>query len=141
MDIKRKREISRKWYNKIKNDPIYREKQNVRRRKYYLSHIKEEKAQAIIRRHSRRLVGDLTKELVQILYEDNIKFFGTLTCVYCNNPIPFGRDTIDHRIPVSRGGLTVYSNLVICCEHCNKSKGTKTWNEFFWKEEEVSFAD
>ena len=141
MDIKRKREIAKKWYDKVKNDPIYRKKQNVRRKKYYLSHTEEEKIRAIIRRHSRRLAGELTVELVQRIYEDNIKFFGTLTCVYCNKSMEFGDDSIDHRIPISRGGLTVYSNLVVCCMHCNKSKGSQTWKEFFWKEKEGSFAN
>jgi len=34
--------------------------------------------------------------------------------------------TIDHVVPVCRGGPNTLENLVVCCVSCNSSKGTKT---------------
>ena len=113
--FEKRRVVVKRYYQKHKDEPNFREK------------IK-------LSNHSRYLAGILTKELLQKVYEDNIKFFGTLTCVYCQKPIPFGKDIVEHRIPVSKGGLTVYANLVISCKSCNSAKGDKTWKEFFWKE-------
>lgn len=48
-------------------------------------------------------------------------------CVYC------GRRqkalTIDHVIPVSRGGKTDFDNCVACCKSCNNYKGARTPGE------------
>ena len=33
--------------------------------------------------------------------------------------------TVDHRIPLSDGGLTVTSNLWVLCRRCNSSKGNQ----------------
>lgn len=48
-------------------------------------------------------------------------------CQYCQNSF----DTIDHVIPLTRGGDNMLNNLVPCCRSCNSSKGTKTLAE--WK--------
>ena len=45
-------------------------------------------------------------------------------CHYCKQPIQ-GAWTTDHIIPISRGGTSTYSNLVVACWDCNKSKGVK----------------
>ncbi len=49
-------------------------------------------------------------------------FFRDRMCLEC-----FTRDnlTIDHIIPVSRGGKSVYENLQILCGPCNSSKGNR----------------
>jgi len=33
---------------------------------------------------------------------------------------------LDHIIPISKGGQNTVENLVLCCRHCNLSKGAKT---------------
>ncbi len=68
--------------------------------------------------------------IFQAVYENNIKEFETLSCIYCFSSIPFGEDTIDHLTPVSRQGKSNYENLVIACKVCNSMKGTKTYEEF-----------
>jgi len=50
------------------------------------------------------------------------------TCVYCGSRKKL---TIDHVVPVSKGGRHIDSNLVTCCNSCNLSKGDKTLDE--WK--------
>jgi 5-methylcytosine-specific restriction endonuclease McrA len=74
--------------------------------------------------------GPLTIKIIQMVYEDNIKKYGTLTCIYCLLPIVFGKDTLEHKHPLSRGGTNEYSNLAIACRSCNSSKRDKTIEEF-----------
>lgn len=50
------------------------------------------------------------------------------TCQYCS--VRGGRLECDHIIPVSRGGLTLESNLVTACFTCNRSKRNKTLEEW-----------
>ena len=71
----------------------------------------------------RRAVGFITKDTIQRIYEDNIKQCGTLTCYLCGNPIKFGDDSIDHKIPISKGGNNDYCNLRVTHIICNKKKG------------------
>ena len=49
-----------------------------------------------------------------------------LVCVYCAGPF----DTIDHVIPLNRGGDNMKSNLVPACRSCNSSKGQKLLSEW-----------
>ena len=41
-----------------------------------------------------------------------------------------GEITLDHAIPVARGGRHAVGNLLPLCRSCNSAKGTKTWVEF-----------
>ena len=53
-----------------------------------------------------------------VLMRDNF------TCQYCNDrPKEL---TIDHVVPKTSGGLTVWTNVVACCKRCNSAKGDKT---------------
>ncbi len=78
----------------------------------------------------RKLVGKIDAGTIQLVYEDNIKQYGTLTCYLCLNTIKFGFDTIDHKIPLSRGGNHEYNNLEIACRNCNCKKNAKTVEEY-----------
>lgn len=52
------------------------------------------------------------------------------TCQYCGKSIRLAKDrSVDHIIPRSRGGKTVWSNVVLCCKKCNLKKGNKTLPE------------
>lgn len=44
-------------------------------------------------------------------------------CQYCFKELTPGKCTIDHVVPVSRGGRTVWHNVVTACQACNTSKG------------------
>jgi len=78
----------------------------------------------------------LTIKTIQLIYEDNIKKYGTLTCYLCMKSIPFGKDQLEHKTPLSRGGTNEYSNLAISCQHCNCRKHDKTVEEYTQKREE-----
>ena len=54
-------------------------------------------------------------------------------CGYCETPLNSSNRTIDHIIPVSRGGDKVsYLNVVACCGKCNSKKGDKLLSEIGW---------
>lgn len=50
-------------------------------------------------------------------------------CCYCGASMLDGFE-IDHMTPVSRGGTNDRANLALSCVPCNRSKGTKTVEEF-----------
>jgi 5-methylcytosine-specific restriction endonuclease McrA len=54
----------------------------------------------------------------------------TLRCYYCKCAITPEIRTVDHKIPVARGGEHHADNLVVACIKCNKEKGTLTDDEF-----------
>ncbi len=43
-------------------------------------------------------------------------------CHYCGQQVGGENLTMDHVIPVSRGGKSVKSNIVPCCKACNNEK-------------------
>lgn len=47
-------------------------------------------------------------------------------CQYCGIKLPPKDLTCDHVVPRSRGGQTVWSNIVSCCRSCNRKKGGRT---------------
>ena len=67
---------------------------------------------------------------IQEVYEDNIKKYGTLTCYLCSEPIEFKQDTLEHRVPISRGGSNIKSNLGISHRGCNSRKHNRTEEEY-----------
>ena len=43
-------------------------------------------------------------------------------CYYCNTYTPARKLTMDHVVPLARGGRSIKSNLVPCCKSCNNLK-------------------
>ncbi len=43
-------------------------------------------------------------------------------CYYCKRKFKPGELTMDHKIPLSRGGMSIKENLVPCCKECNSKK-------------------
>lgn len=52
-------------------------------------------------------------------------------CVYCGSLLDLSFATIDHVVPVARGGAHVPGNLVVACAPCNRLKGDMLPHEFF----------
>ena len=44
------------------------------------------------------------------------------TCYYCNAKVPAKMLTMDHIVPVARGGKSVKNNIVTACKTCNNKK-------------------
>ena len=43
-------------------------------------------------------------------------------CYYCHGRFPVEELTLDHLVPVVRGGKSTRGNLVVCCRSCNQAK-------------------
>lgn len=50
-------------------------------------------------------------------------------CQYCLKEFPSSELTRDHVIPASRGGASVFTNLVCACKPCNNRKSDRTPEE------------
>ncbi len=80
--------------------------------------------------HKRRGKGIISVKIIQQVYENNIKKYGTLTCYLCLKPIEFKQDCLEHKQPLSRGGTNDCDNLAIAHKSCNVKKHNKTEIEY-----------
>ena len=55
----------------------------------------------------------------------NVFLRDRFSCQYCGNGFPTERLTFDHVIPRSKGGTTIWLNVVTACEPCNMRKGNR----------------
>jgi 5-methylcytosine-specific restriction endonuclease McrA len=51
------------------------------------------------------------------------------SCTFCPSPAT----TVDHMIPLSRGGTNYEGNLAPCCRRCNSSKSDLLISEWLWR--------
>jgi len=57
----------------------------------------------------------------------------TGTCYYCGRKVGYANLSMDHVIPLSRGGRSTKNNLVPCCKECNNRKKSSLpveWEEY-----------
>ena len=47
-------------------------------------------------------------------------------CHYCGNKFARKEFTMDHVVPLSRGGSSTKGNTVVCCKECNNKKKSLT---------------
>lgn len=43
-------------------------------------------------------------------------------CYYCEKKIEAKFITMDHKVPISKGGKSTKNNIVLCCKSCNTKK-------------------
>ena len=43
-------------------------------------------------------------------------------CHYCGQKFPKAELTLDHIVPLARGGRSTRGNMVVCCRKCNMEK-------------------
>ena len=55
-------------------------------------------------------------------------------CHYCGKSFPAAELTMDHILPVVRGGKSTKSNCVACCKECNNAKKYLTPAEIIMRE-------
>jgi len=103
----------------------------------------QEKAEVI--KASDKLVRTVSKEFVipsilRLLRRSYQKYRSTFSrrgvylrdqgiCGYCLKYLSYNASTIDHIIPVSRGGNNTWQNAALACKECNNKKGAKTPEE------------
>ena len=54
---------------------------------------------------------------------------GNGRCGICGKPINYSAKTVDHKIPLSKGGTNGFDNLQPACLTCNLLKGSLTMPE------------
>lgn len=60
-------------------------------------------------------------DLLPEQWEFCLRWWGT-ACPYCNRCMPRYEATLDHFLPLARGGHHSLENVLPCCLHCNSSK-------------------
>ncbi len=95
-------------YHKYKNTPKWR--------------ANKSRVEAKRRSNIKNVVNDLTgMDIVELLAIQENK------CAACNTKFDKNnRYTVDHIVPVSKGGGLTFNNVQLLCKHCNCSKGAKT---------------
>jgi 5-methylcytosine-specific restriction endonuclease McrA len=75
--------------------------------------------------------GTVNKQIIALFYYSKI-------CRYCG--VITGRKTrsIDHMLPLSKGGKHSIKNIALCCRNCNQRKGNKTLIEFIISEKQTN---
>ncbi len=57
-------------------------------------------------------------------------------CYFCGKKTPFKDITMDHLVPLSRGGRSTKANIVPCCKDCNSKKKSMLpleWEDYLRK--------
>ena len=66
------------------------------------------------------------KKFTEIYLRDNA------LCHYCKRHLNVCDATIDHKIPVSKGGNNALENLLLCCSNCNNDKSDLDYDEYIF---------
>ncbi len=82
------------------------------------AHIKRERAKA--------------RELRETPYFQEL--FRKGECHYCHGKFAPNELTLDHIVPVARGGRSTRGNMVVCCLNCNQQKKFLTPAEMILRE-------
>lgn len=140
-NLPKQRELRRKNYLRIKNNPEAYAKQRQEGNEYK----RTEARKAVIREHRRQHPDvyknrehrrrvrerDQTPELFDLSAHTNfLKLWQQNRCYYCNSILPPENTDIEHIVPISRSGEHASKNIVLSCKSCNAAKGAK----ILWKE-------
>jgi len=74
-----------------------------------------------------RVLHQFKREKIRVKFSRiNIYTRDGFKCQFCGQRLPSEDLTFDHVLPRSRGGRTVWENIVTCCVSCNKDKADRT---------------
>ncbi|MEK5426963.1 HNH endonuclease [Cytobacillus sp. FSL R7-0680] len=82
-----------------------------------------------IKKQGYEVLDDLTVEQIIEVFE----FFDGV-CAYCEGKFEQSQLSMDHIIPLSKGGANTQSNIVVACQSCNKRKHDREIRARFAKE-------
>lgn len=75
---------------------------------------------------------DKARELKKSVWWKQKKALGI--CHYCNLHVKPENLTMDHLVPIARGGESMKNNIVPCCKECNAKKKLATPVEMLLKQ-------
>lgn len=103
------------------NNPKYRKKETERMRKWRADNLSTDRKRNRIRQQNRRARKRKNGGIVTIEeWKALCNHYGNV-CLACGKP----EVTIDHVIPVSRGGMNDISNIQPLCKSCNTTKSNR----------------
>jgi 5-methylcytosine-specific restriction endonuclease McrA len=115
------------WANPEKfltKDRVYyhenREKSISRVRRWQKCNPDKVKIYSQLAYHRRHAHGGINFDDIRYLIESQP------LCPYCNDLLTEDNRSIDHIVPVVKGGTNDLYNLTLCCKPCNSSKNKKT---------------
>lgn len=73
--------------------------------------------------------GTVTRDLVA-----GLRSMAT-ECPYCGRSLSHANKSLDHIVPISKGGTHSADNVLICCKTCNSAKGAKDFDEWISRPE------
>jgi len=73
--------------------------------------------------------GDLT---AQIVSRDSIRERDNSTCHICGTWVSVHDESLDHVVPLARGGKHDYGNVKLAHKLCNSKKGDRLMGEIDW---------
>lgn len=80
-------------------------------------------AVAVLRRKVSHMKGGVKFSKINVCLRDDFR------CQYCGVKFPMSKLNYDHVLPRSKGGKTVWENIVMACYPCNDKKGHLTLAE------------
>lgn len=95
------------------NEALYRKNNR------YVSSVKNNRRRA--------LLSKKRTDNIDYIFLEFVSHFQGGICFYCGK---VDRLTLDHILPLVRGGAHTFGNVVLCCITCNTKKGKKTLREF-----------
>jgi 5-methylcytosine-specific restriction endonuclease McrA len=106
---------------------MHLETEKARSAKYAVEHPEERQLASLKRRALKYDNTPIAELLTGAQWRDILDQYGH-RCAYCGRKME--KLTVDHAIPLSRGGKHSKDNVVPACQHCNAVKNVKTPSEW-----------
>lgn len=121
--VDERRKYTREWNRAYYSTPEGRAKQAESRMKHRAAR-QASRAAYYAKRYGR--AGEITNEQLNWLHK-----WQDHCCCYCNASLE-GRETIEHVVPLDRGGENNPHNVLLACGYCNSSKQHRLLDESEW---------
>jgi 5-methylcytosine-specific restriction endonuclease McrA len=76
-------------------------------------------------RHARQAAQRRGAVISELVYYDEIYERDEGICQLCYQPVTYAKGTMDHKIPIGKGGPHIKSNVQLAHYGCNHQKGSK----------------
>lgn len=133
--------LSKEWYAKNKehsnelNKKYYYEnhdRMRILHKEYGYKWWRENKAKSASYRHKRRTrEAELNRSFNKQIWESTKKYFDN-KCAYCGEERVL---TVEHFVPVSKGGSYDINNIIPICKSCNSKKCNRDFFDWYAKQE------
>jgi 5-methylcytosine-specific restriction endonuclease McrA len=121
-------EQKKRSYNKHKTDDVWKEKMYARTNGWAKRNPEGHRLRSIKRRALTYDNTPITELLTEAQWRDILDQYHH-RCAYCGKKSE--HLTVDHLVPLIKGGKHSASNVVPACKHCNCSKGIRSSEERF----------